>query len=77
MLNRTGMSRLIIAVMNPGHTFTSMKAIQTELNDAIISLIPKNCANPSVPFMTDGDELGGMTFSNDTVAFNQLYQTRR
>ena len=56
------MSRLIVVIMNPGHRFVSMKAIQTELNESIVGLIPKDCANPSVPYMTDGDELGGKQF---------------
>lgn len=53
------MSRLIIARLNPGHTFESLKSIQDELSNAMKDLTPKGCKNAPCPFMTDGDEIGG------------------
>ena len=53
------MSRLIIATLNPGHKFGSLKEIQDELSPSIKGFIPKSCASPNVPYMTDGDEIGG------------------
>ena len=54
------MSRLLIAIMNPGHEFTNLKVVQEELSEIVPGLIPKDCSNPKVPFMTDGDEIGGI-----------------
>jgi len=53
------MSRLIIAILNPGHVFTNLKEAQDELSPAVNDLIPKGCKNLPVPFMTDGDDIGG------------------
>ncbi len=57
-ISRSGMSRLMIAIMNPGHKFGDMKAIQKELSEIVKDLAPKDCSN-QIPFMTDGDEVGG------------------
>ncbi len=52
------MSRLLIAILNPGHEFINLKDIQDELSGVVPDLIPKDCCNPKIPFMTDGDEIG-------------------
>ena len=52
------MSRLVIVLLNSGHIFTNMKAIQAELSPIIQRVIPDNCSNLPCPYMTDGDELG-------------------
>lgn len=44
--------------MNPGFSFTSLKSVQSELTPVIQGLIPENCTNLPVPYLTDGDELG-------------------
>ena len=46
--------------MNPGHEFINLKDIQDELSEVVPDLIPKDCCNPKIPFMTDGDEIGGI-----------------
>lgn len=58
VLLRTGLSRLVIAILNPGYVFTNLKDAQDELSPAINDLTPKGCKNLPVPFMTDGDDLG-------------------
>lgn len=54
------MSRLLIVILNPGHKFSDMEEIQAELSPIVTNLSPKDCSNPNIPFMTDGDEIGGI-----------------
>ena len=56
---RTGLSRLVIVILNPGHSFASLKQVQDEISPIMNELYPKNCSNVPCPFMTDGDDLGG------------------
>ena len=51
------MGRFIVARMNSGHTFKSLKAVQEELSPAIEQLTPRGCSNRPCPFMADGAEI--------------------
>ena len=54
------MSRLVIILLNSGHQFNKMADIQAEISTVAQDLIPVGCKNYPCPFMTDGDELGGI-----------------
>lgn len=54
------MSRLILARLNAGHSFESLKSVQKELSPVVEELTPKGCSNKPCPFMTDGDEILGL-----------------
>ncbi|EAR90517.1 methyltransferase domain protein (macronuclear) [Tetrahymena thermophila SB210] len=69
LLEQAGYSRLIIAILNPGYVFSSMKEVQDELCPAVNDLIPKGCKNLPVPFITDGDEIG----DKDVIAQNEEF----
>ena len=56
------MSRLVLARLNAGHQFESLKTVQKELSHAIDELTPKGCTNRPCPFMTDGDEIAGIQY---------------
>ncbi len=68
------MSRLIVARMNAGHSFESLKAVQKELSPAIEELTPKGCTNKPCPFMADGDEIGDrkILFESEDLIVEEL-----
>ncbi|KRX03797.1 hypothetical protein PPERSA_04305 [Pseudocohnilembus persalinus] len=74
LLEQTRMSRLIVAILNPGFIFDDLKKVQKELSPALQDVIPKGCSNTPVPFMTDADELGekGIIVQDDNLVVEEI-----
>ena len=56
LLEQTGMTRLVIAILGRGQTYENLDKIKEELNPGIISLMPADCLNASsIPYYSSGN----------------------
>jgi len=57
LANMINVSRLLIAVMNPGIPFVNFDQVKTELTDLVLEFKPEGITG-NIVFMTDGDNCG-------------------
>ncbi|RUS69879.1 hypothetical protein EGW08_022356, partial [Elysia chlorotica] len=54
-----GFQRLVVVILNRGHSFENMEAIKAELSGKVMELAPPDCPRKSeVPFLSIGEDLG-------------------
>ena len=59
LARQADVDRLIFVCMCRGHLYASLKVVQDELSPAILTMVPKDCAQAkSIPFLAVADDIG-------------------
>ena len=59
LARQADVDRLIFVSMCRGHLYASLKVVQDELSPAILTMVPKECAQAkSIPFLAVADDIG-------------------